>query len=259
MFGGQDHRDGGVIDTDRLEFDTTQHERQLAEGRAGDDGAVRSAAPVTRAVSGGHTHCHRGQTAVARRLQYQAFGLYPGSDVRGEFPLIGDDVGLASAPALPAVNGGVGAGEDKPMQRSAFGDSNHIPSALDIGMKQRGGVGQPAAGIDHAVVDVIASGHCRAQRVVVPDVTDVTFDREVIDADGVGAVAHHHPNVVAGCHQLTCDVRAEKTVGADDEFRCAHRAVPFLAIQAAAASSRVPSFSAFLHHFIDADRNRNGL
>ena len=58
-------RGGGIVDAHGLEFDTAQHKRQLAEGCAGDDRAVRGAAPVTRPVGGRYTHRHRGQQTVA--------------------------------------------------------------------------------------------------------------------------------------------------------------------------------------------------
>jgi hypothetical protein len=50
VFGGQDHGAGGVVDADGLQLDAGHHERELAERRAGDDRAVRGAAPVAAAV-----------------------------------------------------------------------------------------------------------------------------------------------------------------------------------------------------------------
>ena len=74
------------------------------------------------------------------------------------------------------------------------------------------------------------------------------------------SVAHHDPNLMSVGDQLAGDVRAEKSVGPDDELGGgAHFCPPLARIQAAASSSRVPSFSAFLHHFIPACRKRSGL
>ena len=127
-------------------------------------------------------------------------------------------------------------------------------------MEQRRGVAQPAAGVDDAVVDDVAAGHRLAQDVVVPDVADEPRHLQVVDADGVGPVAHHDADVLAVGDELAGDVRAEVAVGADDELGAVRsRAPPTWRIHAAASSGSVPSSLAFLHHFIVAETNRSGL
>lgn len=82
----------------------------------------------------------------------------------------------------------------------------------------------------------------------------------VVDADGVGAVAHHHADVVAVGAELSRDVASEVSVGADDQLGFdAHFAGPNCRIQAPASSGSVPSSSALRHHFTVADTNRRGL
>ena len=142
---------------------------------------------------------------------------------------------------------------------NGLGDIEDIAGAVDVGAVQRSRVDQITAGVDDAIVDIVATSHGLGQGGVVPDIADEAVGVEIVDTDGVGALAHHRPDVVAGRHQLAGDVRTQEAVGADDEFRSAHRAAPFLRIHAAAASSRVPSSCAFLHHFMPADRKRNGL
>ena len=137
----------------------------------------------------------------------------------------------------------------------AYRDIQHVPGALDIGVEQRCRIAQPTAGVHHAVVDDIDAGHRRGQYLVVPDIADEALHVEIVDADGVGALTHHHPDVLPIGHQLAHHVRTEVTVGAYDEGP--HRAMPF--IHSDASSSSVPSSCAFLHHFIAADRNLNGL
>src|SRR6516165_284316 len=62
--GGQDHGPGGIVDADDFQLDAVHHERQLAEDRAGDEGTVRSAAPVAAAVGGGDAQRDGGQPGV---------------------------------------------------------------------------------------------------------------------------------------------------------------------------------------------------
>ena len=155
-------------------------------------------------------------------------GLYPGADVRRQ-ATIADDVVLGGAVAAPPTHRHIAAGEHEAAQaRQSFdGDVEHVARALDVGVKQRRGVAQPAAGVDDAVVDDVAAGHRLAQHVVgVADVADEPRDLQVVDADGVGVVAHHDPYVVAVGDQLAGDVVTEKAVGADDQlglFTCRRR------------------------------------
>ena len=86
------------------------------------------------------------------------------------------------------------------------GDVEDVAGAFDVGPEQRCGVAQPAAGVHDAVVDVVAAGHRRAQRVVVPDIADVPLHLEIVDGDGVGVLAHHHPHLVTVGDQLPGDV-----------------------------------------------------
>ena len=92
-----------------------------------------------------------------------------------------------------------------------------------------------------------------------PDVADEPLHVEVVDGDGVGVLAHHHPHLVAVGDQPPGDVGAQKAVRADDELRSAHCLPPNCTSHAAASSSRVPSSLAFLHHSIPAWTNRSGL
>ena len=142
---------------------------------------------------------------LSRILQHELLGLHPRSDVRRQ-TLVDDDVVLGGrAPAL-ATDGDVAAGEDEPVQPSIFRDLEHIARALDVGVEQRRGVAQPAAGVDDAVVHIVDTCHRLAQRVVVPDVADEPRHLEIVDADGVRAVAHHDTHLLAVADELTGDV-----------------------------------------------------
>ena len=151
-------------------------------------------------------------------------------------------------------------GEDKLPKAGIFGDLEHVAGALDVGVKQRRRITQPAAGVDDAVVDVVDTGHRLAQRVVVPNVADEPRDGQVVDADRVGVGPHHRPDLMTVGYQLPCHMRAEKAVGADDQLRlCAHFWRPYWRIHAAASSGSVPSSWALRHHFIVALTKRSGL
>ena len=259
VLGGQDQGAGGVIDPDRFEFDAVQDERQLAESRAGDDGTVRGATPVAGAVGGGHAHRHRGQFALAGPVEDHPLGQHPRAHIVAQRFKVADLVGLGRDAAAATAHGGVAAGEDEAVQRVSgvhgAGDVEHVAGSLDVGAVQRRRVGQPGAGVDDAVVDVVASGHRIAQYIVVPDVAEEPFGFEVVDAGGSSVGTHNDSHVVAGVDELAGDMRAEVAVGSDDEFH----ARLFFCIQAAAASSRVPSSAALRHHFMPAARKRNGL
>ena len=93
---------------DRLEFDTAQDERQLAECRTGDDRAVRCTPPVAGTVGGRHAHRHRGESVVSRRFQHQLFGLrVPDVGCQTLSTMTSSSVATLFA---AASDGGVGAG-----------------------------------------------------------------------------------------------------------------------------------------------------
>ena len=92
-----------------------------------------------------------------------------------------------------------------------------MPCAVDVGAEQRRGVLEPAAGVDDAVVHDLAADHRRAEDVGIPDVADEARDFQVVDADGVGTGPHHGPHVLPVGDQLPGHMRAEVSVGADDE------------------------------------------
>ncbi len=175
----------------------------------------------------------------------------------GDFRLVDDLVVFGRDAAALAADSHVAAGEDEAPKAGILGDLQHVSGAIDVGVEQRRRVLEPAAGVDDAVVDDIAAGHRLAQNVVVPDVPDEPRGLQVVDADRVGAVAHHHRDVLAVVDELARDVAAEVAVGADDEHR--HRRPPNCFIQATASSGSVPSSSALWHHFTVADTNRSGL
>ena len=87
----RDHRPGGVVDPDDLQLDAVHQEGQLAEHRAGDEGAVRGAAPVAVAVRGGDAHRDGGQAGVGDVAHHQVLGLDPGLHV-GSQPAGGDHI-----------------------------------------------------------------------------------------------------------------------------------------------------------------------
>ena len=221
---------------------------------------VRGHAPVAGPVRRRHTHRDGGQAVFTCVLQHEFLGLHPGADVRRQTP-VDDDVVLGGDATAFASDGDVAAGEDEPVQPSVFRDLEHVACAVDVGVEQRGGVAQPATGVDHAVVHVLRAGHRVAQRLVVPDVADEPRDVKVIDADRVGTVAHHDAHVLTLVHQLAGDVRAEIPVGADDQSGhfCPPICPPNFAIHSAASSGSVPSSVALRHHLTAARTNRSGL
>ncbi len=160
-----------------------------------------------------------GRPVVACVGQHEFFGLDAGADVGRQALafMVDDDVVLGGDPPALAADGDVAAGEDEPVQPSIFRDLEHIAGAVDVGVEQRRGVAQPAAGVDDAVVHVVDAGHRLTQGLVVPDVADEPRDVEIVDSDGVGAVAHHDAHIVAVADELAGDVRAEIAVGADDQ------------------------------------------
>src|SRR5262249_49914761 len=104
----------------------------------------------------------------------------------------------------------------------------------------------------------VDTGHRLAQRVVVPDVAVVPRYGQVVDADGHGIRPHHRPDVTAVGNELPGHMRAEVTVGPDEQF-LAHLRAPDWRGHPAATSGSVPSSSALRHHFLAAETNRSGL
>ena len=266
MLGGQDHRPGGIVDADDFQLDAVHHERQLAEHRARDEGAVRGAAPVATAVGRGHAHRDGGQAGLGDVAHHQVFGLHPGLHV-GSQPARVDHVVLGRDVAMPPAHRRVGAGEDEPAQAGFFdGDVEDVAQTFDVGAEQRRRVTQPGAGVDDAVVDVVDAVHRLAHRGGVEHVAVEAGEFEVVDGAGVGVGAHHGPYFGTVGDQLAGDVRTQKAVGADDQFGfCVASgtwvtgAPPFSCIHRAASSSSVPSACALRHHFIAACRKRSGL
>ena len=122
------------------------------------------------------------------------------------------------APA--AGDSGVGAGVDEPPHRVVpvyrGGHGEDVAGALDVGPVQRGGIEQPASGVDHAVIDVVTPGHSGAKEVVVPDVADESLGLQIVDTNGVGIGPQHDSHLMAGANQLPGDMGAEESVRADD-------------------------------------------
>lgn len=61
--------------------------------------------------------------------------------------------------STPTTHRRITAGEDEPAQAGVCGHIEDVAQACHIGAKQRGGIAQPGAGVDHTVVDVVAAGH----------------------------------------------------------------------------------------------------
>jgi hypothetical protein len=81
-----------------------------------------------------------------------------------------------------------------------------MPQPGDIRPKQRRWVAQPHPRIDDAVVDEVASGHGRAQRVVIENVAVTALDIEIVDAlSGTGA-AHHDSHICTCGNKLPRDM-----------------------------------------------------
>ena len=134
-----------------------------------------------------------------------------------------------------------------------------MPSTLVLN-SGAGSRSQPRASTTQ-YVDDLATGHRFAQHRVVPDVAHEGGYGQVIDADGVGALPHHHPDVLAVGDELSGHMAAEVAVGTDHQ--CRHTAPrpsgAYLVIHSAATLGSVPSSWAFVHHFTVAETNRNGL
>ena len=231
MLGGQDHRTGRVVDSDGLQVDALHHERHLAERRARDDRAVRRHAPVAAAVGGRHAHRDRGQAMLAGVAQHQFLGLHPGQHVRSHPSGAIRTCPFGGDVAAPAPDRHVAAGEDEPRAGSWH------PS------RPRARCGCPRRWCGTAAPGRAASRGCRrrssrrrrsrssprAARRCPRCRRRNVCTLKVVDADRVGAFAHHHAHLGPALHQLPGDVAAEESVGTDDELGC--RTHPYCSIQ----------------------------
>ena len=73
------------------------------------------------------------------------------------------------------------------------------------------------AGVHHAVVNDIAVGHRRAQRVLVVQVAVAPLDVEVVDTHCLAGLPEIHPHIVATLGELAGDVGAYEATRTHDE------------------------------------------
>ena len=77
LFVGCDNKMMAVVDADSFQLDAVHHEGQLAEDGAGNERAVRGAAPVAGAVGRRYAHGDGGEAMIGGVAQHQILGLHP--------------------------------------------------------------------------------------------------------------------------------------------------------------------------------------